>query len=321
MTTGQGRLAAIVVTHNRLEKLQATLARLLAEPAERLHHVVVVDNASTDATPDWLAVQKDPRLEVLRLAKNGGGAGGFEAGMRHVAERFDPDWTLVMDDDARPAEGALAAFHGAPRDGREAWAAAVYYPDGRICEMNQPWINPFWHREAFLRTLRAGRGGFHLGAEAYDAPAPTEIDGGSFVGLFLSRRALALAGYPDGRLFIYGDDVLYTLGLTAAGGRIAFDPEIRFEHDCATLGTGPQVFRPLWKTYYHHRNLTMVYKRAAGLWYWPATMVFLPKWVSKVRHHEGSRAAYLRLLARAVRDGLTGRLDLTHDEVVALAER
>ena len=49
------RLVAVVVTYNRLDKLKATLARLLESPASELAAVVVVDNASTDATAAWLA--------------------------------------------------------------------------------------------------------------------------------------------------------------------------------------------------------------------------------------------------------------------------
>ncbi len=52
-----GRLVAVVVTHNRLDKLKDTLARLLESPLAELAALVVVDNASSDGTGDWLAGQ------------------------------------------------------------------------------------------------------------------------------------------------------------------------------------------------------------------------------------------------------------------------
>ena len=52
-----------------------------------------------------------------------------------------------------------------------------------------------------------------LGPSDYAAAEPRDIDGTSFVGLFVSRAAIARVGFPDGHLFLYGDDVLYTLGL------------------------------------------------------------------------------------------------------------
>ena len=85
------QLVAVVVTCNRLDQLQFTVQRLLKFDAAELDAVVVVDNASTDGTGDWLATFDDPRLVVHRHAENGGSAAGFESGMRLAVERFDPD--------------------------------------------------------------------------------------------------------------------------------------------------------------------------------------------------------------------------------------
>ncbi len=318
MSAGQslaGRLVAVMVTYNRLDQLKVSLARLLDSAADHLQAVVVIDNASTDGTQDWLAEQSDPRLVVFRSAENGGGAGGFDQGMRLAVARFDPDWLVVMDDDARPEPGALAVFQASDLSDTDAVAAAVYHPDGRICDMNRPWTNPFWHRDVFWRTVRNGRDGFHLGTRDYGSDTPQSIDGGSFVGLFLSRRALQIGGYPDPSLFLYGDDVLYTLRLTRAGGRIRFDPAIRFEHDFTTLTDGVQRFQPLWKCYYHHRNLLMIYREAAGLWFWLVLPLVALKWTLKFRHYGGESGTFLRLVARALRDGILHRTDVDHATV------
>ncbi len=321
VTGASARLVAVVVTYNRLEQLKLTLARLLGASAADLTKVLVVDNASNDGTDDWLATQDDPRLVVHRSATNTGGAGGFETGMRLAVERFDPDWLVVMDDDARPDIGALATFHSKDRTGYAAWGAAVRHPDGRICDINRPSINPFWNRAAFVRTaLGGGREGFHLSEKDYQATAVRRVDAASFVGLFVSRAAINRVGYPDGRLFVYGDDVLYTLGLTAAGGRIAFDPGVRFEHDFSTIATGQKRFHPLWKCYYHHRNLLLVYRQAAGVMFWPALLIILPKWLSKLRHYPGERRMFLKLLGLAVRDGLIQRTGVDHDAILRLSD-
>ncbi|MFP4328591.1 MAG: glycosyltransferase [Paracoccaceae bacterium] len=314
-----GRLVAVVVTHDRLAHLRQTLARLLETPPAQLHAVVVVENASTDGTGAWLDRQRDPRLVVLRQDRNLGGAGGFAAGMRMACERFDPDWIVVMDDDARPAPGALAAFHEAEPARWDAVAGAVYYPDGRICDMNRPSVNPFWNLPVFLRSLLGGgREGFHMRPPDYEKP-PRQVDISSFVGLFLSRAAIRRAGYPEPQLFVYGDDGIYTLGLSAGGGRIGFVPHIRFEHDCSTFDGQRGRFRPIWKTYYYHRNLLLLYRKAAGWWFWPALLVVLPKWLMKMRHHSGERAVFLRLMGLAVRHGLTRRIDIPHEEVLRRA--
>ena len=243
----RARLVAVVVTHDRLAQLRRTVARLLEASAADLAAVVVVDNASGDGTGTWLGALNEARLDVVTLDGNRGGAGGFAAGIAAARARHDPDWIVVMDDDARPAPGALAAFHRAARDGWDALAAAVFLPDGAISAMNCPSRNPFGDRRIFWRTLREGRRGFHLSAAAFETGARMRrVDVASFVGLFLSRRALDLAGLPDPGLFLYGDDALYTLTLTARGGRIGFASGLRFEHDCRSLGAGGHV-RPLWR--------------------------------------------------------------------------
>lgn len=318
----KARLVAVVVTCNRLAQLQVTLPALLAAPPHDMAAVLVVDNASEDGTGGWLAAQSDPRLTVLTQTINLGGAGGFEAGLRHAVMHLHPDWVVVMDDDARPVKGALAAFHALDLTGFDGLAAAVLHPDGTICEMNRPTLNPFWHKRIFLRTaLGGGRGAFHLGADDYAAPGTRPIDGASFVGLFLSARVFATAGYPDGRLFLYGDDAIYTLGLTRAGFRLGFDPSVRFEHDSSTYSAVDRRIRPLWKVYYYHRNLLMLYRLATGILFWPVLLVILPKWLSRVRHHSGERRIFLRLLGAAIRDGLRQRTDVAHDSVVRRAQR
>lgn len=314
-----GRLVAVVVTHNRLSQIKVTVERLLATPPWLLEALVVVDSASNDGTSDWLAEQVDPRLLVLSSDRNIGGAGGFEWGMREAVSRFDPDWLAIMDDDGRPEHGALEAFHGSDVTSWDAVAAAVYYPDGRICEMNRPSRNPFTHLGVFLRALLSigARSSFHIPPAAYYGE-PIHIDITSFVGLFVSRRAVEMVGYPNGQLFVYGEDGLYTLELSQAGGRIGFLPEIRFEHDCKSIGTDKR-FRPLWKIYYYHRNLLMLYRLAAGPMFWPAMTIVLPKWILKARHYKGNRWRYLRLLQMAVSDGLRGRAECTLNTVKARA--
>lgn len=326
------RLAAVVVTYNRLAQLRITLACLLTEGIAR---VVVVDNASDDGTAAWLATRNDPRVEVLRLPDNRGGAGGFEAGLEHLAGRDGqrpgaPDWTVLLDDDARPLPGAVAAFGMAaagidPDHGPTGViAAAVTMPDGSLAEMNRPLVNPFWSPALALCTMLRGRGAFHLpdAALAPDAP-PREVDGASFVGFFLARGAIARVGLPEGGLFIYGDDVIYSLTLRRAGLAIRLHPAIRFEHDCGTLGTGLAT-RPMWKVYYLCRNGIRMTRVAAGRLLRPVALGwYILAWWRKARFYSAAeRPVYRRLMWLGIRDGFAGRLGRSAEahRIAALAE-
>ena len=320
------RLVAVVVTFNRLDQLRLTLPALRAEAVD---HIVVVDNASTDGTPGWLASQQDDRLSVVTLSQNTGGAGGFEAGMAHARDRLSPDWVVLMDDDARPEPGALALFRSEilrletdfPPLG--AVAAAVRYPAGALCEMNRPSRNPFWHARLFARTLlRGARSGFHLTDADYapDAP-PIAIDVASFVGYFVSARAWERAGLPEGGLFIYGDDVLYSLRLRRADLHMFCMPSVSFLHDCGTMGEG-FVYRPLWKIYYHCRNGVSIARQAAGPVIFPlALMYYTLIWYRRGRHcAPGERQRYYQMMRLGLRDGLLrrrGRNDAVHTPPLA----
>lgn len=319
------RLIAIVVTYNRLLALQMTVERLLATPASYLEAVVVVDNASDDATREWLASQTDPRIVIETLATNLGGAGGFEHGMRVATDRFDPDWLCLMDDDARPYAGAIEVFLDTDRP-EEAYAAAVYFPNGNICEMNRPGLNPFWHRDVFWRTVSAtlqgkGRFGFHISDSTYDTDAaPVVVDNASFVGFFVSRAGVKRVGFPDGKLFIYGDDVIYSLLLRKAGGKILFDPRVRFEHACATFATdGYSVLRPIWKVYYIYRNALAMYHLASGWKFWFVLPLVLSKWALKGGRYGSERRLYFKMLYHAILDGLLAPKERSHDEVLELS--
>ncbi|MGX9357547.1 hypothetical protein ACS3SW_20905 [Roseobacteraceae bacterium S113] len=62
----------------------------------------------------------------------------------------------------------------------------------------------------------------------------------------------------------------------------------------------------------------MLYRMAAGWMFWPVLLVIVPKWFLKLRHHGGARGRFLRLLGRALWDGLAGRRRVDHARIRAL---
>lgn len=181
------------MTYNRKDLLRECLDRLAAQsrPPDR---VLVVDNASTDGTDALLAERTD--VEPLRMARNGGGAGGFESGLRE-ARRAGYDWYWLLDDDTLADAGCLEALlAGSERAPLrpQVMTSAVRWKDGRLHPMNRPW----------LRTR--DRGGFALGASAGLAP----IRAATFVSTMVHRDAIDRHGLPHGEYFIWLDDIEYT---------------------------------------------------------------------------------------------------------------
>jgi rhamnopyranosyl-N-acetylglucosaminyl-diphospho-decaprenol beta-1,3/1,4-galactofuranosyltransferase len=315
------KVAAVIVTFNRLEKLKDTLARTFAEPFTA---VVVVNNCSTDGTGGWLDEQQESRLQVIHSPSNQGGAGGFHQGFKYASEQLpECDWLVAFDDDAFPEPGTLAAFDEleVPQEVGSV-AAAVYLPDGRISEMNRPSVNPFWHLRKFFSTALRGREGFHVSDSDYQQKERKEIDASSFVGFFLRLSLIreAKIGLPRTELFIYADDIIYVLEMRKTGVKHWFVPWLVFEHDCQTLVNQKDVYRPLWKVYYTFRNRLEMYRIASGNFFPFILLMKIPKFFWAARYYNPEEKKAVRhVTSIAIWDGLRRNYTKALHEVMAIA--
>nr|MCR5545643.1 glycosyltransferase [Lachnospiraceae bacterium] len=74
-------ITAVVVTYNRLELLKENIEALRHQSVPDLS-ILVVNNASTDGTKEYLDEVANNQIGVLHLEENMGGAGGFYYGMK-----------------------------------------------------------------------------------------------------------------------------------------------------------------------------------------------------------------------------------------------
>src|SRR4051812_18181236 len=190
------RVCAVVVTYNRIELLRECLTALESQ-TRPIDHVLVIDNASSDGTPDVVRGEH-PGAELVELPENRGGAGGFHEGTRRAYDA-GYDWLWLMDDDTIPTATALeellaapAALDGLPRP--LVLASRVILPDGSLHPFNRP---PLDQRDP-SRTMEAVGRGF------------MPIRHASFVSAFVHRDAVSELGLPNGGFFIWVDDVEFT---------------------------------------------------------------------------------------------------------------
>jgi GT2 family glycosyltransferase len=189
-------IGAVVVTYNRKELLRESLDAVLAQ-TRRPDHVVVVDNASTDGTPEMVE-REYPGLEVVRLATNEGAAGGFhEALARGVELGFDWLWTL--DDDTIPRPDALERLLAA-RDRLDGLPepvmlySRVLWTDGSVHPMNLPNIDgrdPQRFIQGIANTL-------------------PPLRWGTFPSLLVRADAVRRHGPPRKAFFLWSDDIDFT---------------------------------------------------------------------------------------------------------------
>jgi dolichol-phosphate mannosyltransferase len=100
----QGARIAVVIPAYNEERL---IARTLESIPAFVHHVVVVDDASRDGTSEAARAVGDARVEVLRLAHNGGVGRAIAVGYRH-AFASGADACAVMAGDAQMDPADLA---------------------------------------------------------------------------------------------------------------------------------------------------------------------------------------------------------------------
>lgn len=279
------RFAAVIVTHDRLALLTRTLPHCLAEPFE---HVIIVDNASRDGTPEFLATQSDPRLDILTLPENTGGAGGFAIGMERAAA-LGVDWIVLFDDDAYPCRGALAAFetHLPNTAASGMIAARVETQSGARHPLNRPTRVPFLSVKAFANWI--------TGTPRFPVTSGP-VDTLSFVGAFIRPETIRRHGLPDPRLFIGGDDTAYALRLGGAGLVHYYLEEVRFTHLGGLSDPSPT------RAFYSARNRVLV---TLDLMPWLLPFVMIRHYLrTKSRVTARNRAEILRATRRGMAAGI-----------------
>lgn len=199
--------AAVVVTYNRIGLLKQCLEHLTKQtcPCD----VLVVNNASTDGTGEWLASVTQGRTDIRTqtLPANIGGAGGFNYGIRWAVEAgYDRLW--LMDDDCIPHEDALEKLAEADEilDGNYGWLSSVaLWTDGTECKMNRQKLKKSYYEYSPL--LQYGL---------------IQAEQATFVSLYIKRETVLRFGLPIKAFFIWGDDIEFTRRIAVRGGVPSF---------------------------------------------------------------------------------------------------
>jgi len=284
-------VCAVVVTHNRLELLRECLPAL-QEQTRPPDSILVVDNGSTDGTAE--AVRSEfPGVELLRLAENGGGAGGFRAGME-AAHARGFGWLWLMDDDTIPTPTALERLleplddlAGLPEP--VLMASKVVWSDGLLHPKNLPWPR-VEQPEVFVDAAARGL---------------VLLRNASFVSVLVHRRAIDEHGLPHQHYFIWGDDGEFTARILRDGAGYLV-PASLVHHK--TRHKDPVHRDRAARDQYYYELRNKLFMLRGGAWtrreklrLAAATVMGTGQWLVATR----PRLRDVRVLARAVRDGLT----------------
>ena len=269
------RVCAVVVTFNRKELLLECLEALRMQ-TRPLDAIYIIDNASTDGTPELLMKRGyqdgavienlhdggETMIRYFRLPTNTGGAGGFHEGVKR-AFSDGYDWLWLMDDDAEPLPDSLEGLLRHAVDGTAALANLKVSPDG----------SPQYIHRGFFDFSSSGRVVRPITEDDLKEEI-LEIDHASFVGILINSDSVRRIGFPRKEFFLHFDDVEYCLRLRSTGKVILVTGSLILHKEASSSGNltkslfGMEIpvvpYDKLWLRYYGVRNSTWLRRKETG---------------------------------------------------------
>jgi GT2 family glycosyltransferase len=292
-------VVAVVLTWNGREDTLACLASLEAAP-DRPDAIVLVDNGSSDGTAEAVR-ERFPDVELVRSEENLGFAGGNNLGLERAGE-FGADHVLVLNNDAEVEPGAVRAL--VEEAARRPDAASL---GSKILFAEPPDL--IWFAGARFDP-RAGYNGRQLGYRERDDgryDAVHETDRACGAAMLVPRAVLDAVGGFDEELFLYSEDVEWSLRARRAGYRHYVVPASVVRHRVSAAGGGESS--PL-TLYYGLRNTLVVCERYAPLGVvgtWRRRLVMLAAHLAQALRSP-RRVAGVNAVVAGFRDALRGRL-------------
>ena len=218
-------VSVICISYNCAEPLRLALTSLAAQEVPGGMEIIVVDNASGDASAE--VARSFPGVKVVSLANNAGFAAANNVGIREAAgTRF-----LFANPDVEAPPGVAAALSKfmAARPQAAAVGPTVAGPDGavqRFCARRFPtifnlvlqvagWGETRWAASRWLHRFEA--------PDFYTSPpAQTDALAGAF--MMVRRNAFMDVGGFDEGYFLYGEDVDLCRRFKEAGGEVWYVP-------------------------------------------------------------------------------------------------
>jgi N-acetylglucosaminyl-diphospho-decaprenol L-rhamnosyltransferase len=229
-----------IVTHESLTDLQSHFSGHVAV-AERLGTpLVVVDNASTDGTVEFLDRwrSRSNTLRPVTMPRNLGFAAAVNRAFREVPGR---DMLLLNADvelrDAEPVE-CLSAYL-ARNAGVGVAAPRLVYPD----QTTQPSARRFPSVLALVgslsmaRALKSARRSYDSYVEPSQATTARTVDWVIGAAMLIRRAAFDAVGGWDERFFLYMEDADFCRRCARAGWQVAYVPGVAMRHGYAREST------------------------------------------------------------------------------------
>lgn len=242
-------IGCIIVTFNRLEKLKNTL-HCYAIQNILPDYVIVVDNASTDGTKEflneWKQINEGFEKIVINSSTNLGGSGGFYLG-EEKAVQLSTKWIMIADDDAYPEQNYLEGMYKYIQEHDENQVSIIcgkVIQDGDYVNFHRGQWKTKWDKDFYAGVKRS----------EYDKNV-FYPDFASYVGILINKEKMLEAGLVNKDNFIWHDDIEHTYRLSQKGEIICLS-KYSIVHDVDDTHDGLS-----WKSYYGYRNALAFFKQ------------------------------------------------------------
>lgn len=207
----------LILTWNARSFLPVCLETLFAQDYPHFA-VMVLDNDSTDGTPEWVRTHY-PAVQVVENRRNLGFAAGNNVGLRQTQTPF----VVLVNPDVELAPDWLTQLLAPMRQDATIGIAGckVYEPDGRTLQHTGGYIT-------FPQALPGHHGLGEVDAGQFDDLRDVEYVIGA---AFAMRHDLLtrIGGFDEG-FFLYFEDADFCRRVRAAGSRVVYAPGARLVH-------------------------------------------------------------------------------------------
>lgn len=290
----KNKIAVIIVTYNRVEKLKKALITYEKQTVLP-EYIIVVNNASTDNTKDYLIEWKKEKSLlnkiIINTESNLGGSGGFYLGEQE-ALKLDVDWILVSDDDAYLSDNYIEESMKILEYEKDdiSIVCGLVEQNGDFNNLQRAVVNNIW-TTAFEKPIDL---------TTFNEHGYTEIDFVSYVGPIINKKILDKTGLIDKDFFIWFDDTNHSIRLKKYG-KILCSKKALIYHD---VTRAREAFN--WKTYYGYRNHVYTLKKHYPLQYlWIILLLVVKTILSPIKGR-----SFKEIIARfrGIKDGILGNM-------------
>lgn len=262
------KVAAVVVTYNRLELLKKVIDGLRNQ-TYKLDKIIVVNNASTDGTSQWLSSQGD--LEIINQDNLGSSGGQYSGSV--FAYQNGYDWIWQMDDDVVADKYCLENLFKFADENlvvvpkRIAANGEVFYNDTKVLNMT----NPF---KSIWSSI--------VSEKDFENKELIYAEGITYEGPLFHKSVFKRVGFAEKKFFIIGDDTEYAIRLKNNFIKTAIVNSAVFYRQLPVAENG---YKFDWKTYHVIKNLIAMDVLHGSFWVrWLRPFGYTLTWLTRCKN-------------------------------------